>query len=231
MRILGSIFLSFLLLLSFTTHAQISIGIKGGPDFSRLTNAVKGDNGNGDIAIQNSGTVTQFYGSVFVDIPLDSGKKHMFYLRPAVEYLGAGGQMNPDGDYYDANGFQPSTKYSLKYVDVPVEFVFSPNFDWGRPLIGLGLYTGAVVSGTVKSPDGSSRPVMIGNKATDDFQRVDFGYAFSLGLITKAGFLFGADYQHSFLPVVPSATVQVNQSRLQTHNSVWGLHLGWIFKL
>jgi hypothetical protein len=231
MRILGTISLFCFLLLSFTSHAQISIGIKGGPDFSKLTNAVKGDNGNGDIATQNSGTLTQFYGSVFVDIPLDSGKRHMFYIRPAVEYIGAGGKTNPDGDYYNSNGFQPSTKYTLRYIDVPVEFVFSPNFDWGRPMIGLGLYGGSLVSGKIKGQDSSSRSVRIGNSVNDDFQRIDFGYTFSIGLITKVGFLFGVDYQHSFLPVVPSSTVQANQSRLQTHNSVWGLHLGWVVKL
>ena len=232
MRILGSFFLFFSLFFSLTTRAQISIGIKGGPDFSKFVNAVEGDDGNGNIAKLNSGTITQFYGSVFVDIPLDSGKTHMFYLRPAVEYIGAGGKMNPDGDYYNANGFQPNTKYTLHYVDVPVEFVFSPNFDWGRPVVGLGLYAGALVNGTIKTQGESSQNILIGGHANDNFQRVDFGYTFSLGLATKVGFMFGVDYQHSWLAVVPSnSTENNNQPRMNTRNSVWGLHLGWIFKL
>lgn len=229
MRILGSIFLCFLLLVSFTSDAQISIGIKGGPDFSRFTNAVNGDNGNGDIAIQSSGTVTQVYGSVFVDIPLDSGR--FFYIRPAVEYVGAGGKMNGDGDYYNANGFQPSTKYTLHYVDVPVEFVFSPKFDWGRPWIGVGLYGGALVNGTIKPDGGASQPVKKGNDPTDNFEPVDFGWAFSMGMTVKPGFLFGFDYQHGFTPLIPSGAGGNSQARLQTHNSVWGLHIGWLFKL
>jgi len=229
MRILGSIILFFLLTLSFCTQAQISIGIKGGPDFSRMTNAVNGDNGNGAIAVQGSGTITQIYGSVFVDIPLDSGK--MFYIRPAVEYVGAGGKMNGDGDYYNSNGFQPSTKYSLRYVDVPVEFVFSPKFDWGRPWLGVGLYGGALVSGTIKPDGGASQSVKIGNASTDNFEPVDFGYTISMGMSVKPGFLFGFDYQHGFTPIVPSGAGGNNQVRLQTHNSVWGLHIGWLFKL
>jgi hypothetical protein len=228
MRILGSIVLCFLLFVSFDAQSQISIGIKGGPDFSRLVNAVKGDDGNGNIAILNSGTITQVYGSVFVDIPLDSGKK-MFYIRPAVEYVGAGGKMNGDGDYYNGNGFQPNTKYTLHYVDIPVEFVFSPQFAWGRPWIGVGLYGGMLVNGTIKTDGGASQSAKIGNSATDNFEPVDFGYTFSMGMSVKPGFLFGFDYQHGFTPIVPSPAN--NQGRLQTHNSVWGLHIGWLFKL
>jgi hypothetical protein len=229
MRILGSGFLYFFLLLSSTTHAQVSIGIKAGPDFARFVNAVQGNDGSGSISTLSSGTVTQFYGSVFADIPLDSGK--MFYLRPAIKYMGAGGTINPTGDYYNANGFQPSTKYTLHYVDLPVEFLYSPGFNWGRPWIGVGLYTGALISGTMKSQDGSSQPLKIGSKANDNFIPYDFGYTFTLGLATKVGFLFGVDYQHGFTRIVPNATVQSQQPRLKTHNAAWGLHLGWVFKL
>jgi Outer membrane protein beta-barrel domain len=232
MRILGSIFLYSFLLLSFIpTHAQISIGIKGGPSFSRLVNAVQGEDGSGNISVQNSGTVTQLYGGVFADIPLDSGRGNIFYIRPGVEYVGAGGNMNPNGDYYNGNGFQPSTKYTLHYIDVPVEFVYSPGFDWGRPMIGLGVYTGAMVNGTIKSPGSPSESVLIGNKYTDNFQRFDFGYTFTLELITKVGFLFGTDYKHGFLQVVPDNQIQSSLPRLRTHNSIWDLHLGWVFKL
>jgi hypothetical protein len=229
MRILSFLFLYFFLLLSFTTHAQVSIGIKAGPDFARFVNAVEGNDGSGGITTLKSGTVTGYYGSLFVDIPLDSGKN--FYLRPGVEYVGTGGSTDPTGNYYKGNGFLPSTKYTLHYVDVPVEFVYSPGFDWGRPWIGIGLYTGALVNGTIKSQDSSSKSVLIGSKPTDNFQRVDFGYTFTIGLATKVGFLFGIDYQHGFLRIVPDGNEQTQQARLNTRNSVWGLHIGWIFKL
>ena len=222
MRILNSVFLYFFLLLSFTTHAQVSIGIKAGPDFARFVNAVQGNDGSGGITTLKSGTVTGYYGSLFVDIPLDSGKN--FYLRPGVEYVGAGGSMDPTGNYYNANGFQPSTKYTLHYVDVPVEFLYSPGFDWGRPWIGVGLYTGALVNGTIKNTDSSSRPAPIGSNPTDNFERYDLGYTCTIGLATEVGFMFGIDYQHGFLKIVPDGMVQ-------THNAIWGLYLGWVVKL
>jgi hypothetical protein len=222
MRILKAVFLYFLLLVSFTTYAQVSIGIKAGPDFARFINAVKGPDGSGNITTLNSGTVTQVYGTVFVDIPLDSGKN--FYIRPGIEYMGAGGHMNGTGDYYNATGFVPNTKYTLHYVDVPVEFLYSPGFDWGRPLVGFGFYAGELVNGTIKNQDGSSQSAKIGTNATDNFQRYDFGYTFTIGLATKVGFLFGVDYQHGFLKIVPDG-------QQQTRNAVWGLHLGWVVKL
>ncbi|HVS97070.1 MAG TPA: porin family protein [Puia sp.] len=218
-----------MILISFSTRAQITIGIKGGPDFARLNNAVQGDNGGGSISQLSSGTLTQFYGSVFADISLDSGRP--FYIRPAVGYIGAGGSMNPTPVYYNSNGFHPSTKYALQYIEVPVEFVYSPRFDWGRPVVGAGFYSGVLVSGTIKSQGSPSRPVLIGDKSNDDFQRLDFGYTFTLGLITKPGFLFGIDYQHGFSRIVPDVSEQGVQPRLPTHNSVWAVHLGWAFKL
>jgi Outer membrane protein beta-barrel domain len=222
MRILKAIFFSFLLLLSFTTYAQVSIGIKAGPDFARFINALKGNDGSGNIATLNSGTVTQLYGTVFVDIPLDSGKN--FYIRPGIEYMGAGGSTNGTGDYYNGNGFVPNTKYTLHYVDVPVEFVYSPRFDWGRPLVGFGFYGGELVNGTIKTQGAPSTSVKIGSNSTDNFQRTDVGYTFTIGLITKAGFLFGVDYQHGFTKVIPDGVQQ-------TRNAVWGLHVGWVVKL
>jgi hypothetical protein len=230
MRIPGSIFLCFFLAFSFTTNAQISLGIKGGVDLSRLVNVVEGPDGSSNIAVMSGGTLTQIYGGAFVDIPLDSVRK-MFYIRAGVEFVGAGSNLNATGDYYNGNGFQPGTKYSLHYVDVPVEFLYSPGFSWGRPWIGLGVYTGAVVSGTVKGPDGSSKPAMIGNSVTDNFQRFDFGYSFSIGMATKGGFQFGIDYLHGLVRVVPDATQPNGQIRLRTRNSVWGFNVGWIFRL
>jgi hypothetical protein len=230
MRILTSSVLYFLLLLSFTASAQVSIGIKGGLDFGKITNAIQGNDGSGGISTQSTGTVTQFYGELFADIPLDSGIRHMFYVRAGVEYLGAGGEMDWTGDYYIANGFQVNTKYMLHYVDVPVEFLFSPNFDWGRPYVGLGLYAGDLVNGTIKGPNGS-RSAKIGSDATDDFKPADFGYTFSVGLATKVGFLLGVDYQHGLLRIVPDGAEQSGQTKLKTHNSVWGLNIGWVFKL
>jgi len=230
MRILKSSVLYVFLLLSFSTSAQVSLGLKGGIDFGRITNAIEGNDGSGGIAKQSTGTETQSYGELFADIPLDTGTRHMFYIRPGIEYLGAGGEMDWTGDYYIANGFTTNTKYKLHYVDVPVEFLFSPNFDWGRPYVGLGLYAGELINGTIKN-DSASRSAKIGSAATDDFQRVDFGYTFSVGLATAVGFQFGIDYQHGFLRMVPNGAEQPGQARLKTHNSVWGLNIGWIFKL
>jgi hypothetical protein len=228
MRILFAVFFSSLLF-SLTTHAQISIGVKAGPDFSRLINAVKGINEGDNISNLNSGAVTQFYGGIFVDIPLDSNK--LFYIRPGIEYVGGGGSIYADDNFYNINGFTPNTKYTLRYVDVPVEFVFSPTLGDVRPWIGLGLYGGALVSGKMKTEGSSSESVMIGNGPNDNFQRADFGYTFSLGMSTKPGFMFGLDYQHGFLQVVPNNTQQNGQARLSTRNALWAFHLGWLFKL
>lgn len=87
------------------------------------------------------------------------------------------------------------------------------------------------MNGTIKPDGGASQPVKKGNDPTDNFEPVDFGWAFSMGMTVKPGFLFGFDYQHGFTPLIPSGAGGNSQARLQTHNSVWGLHIGWLFKL
>ena len=103
-----------------------------------------------------------------------------------------------------------------------------------EPVVGLGLYGGALVNGTIKPTGGSSESVLITATSRMIISNVyDFGLLFYYRVLaTKPGFLFGIDYQHGFMQVVPDGFTQANgQPRMNTHNSVWGLHLGWIFQL
>jgi hypothetical protein len=214
-------------ILSSAASAQVRVGIKAGPDFARLLDAEEAYTGSGGNILLNTNSRTSLYGGIFVDIPLGKGKENMFYLRPQLEYLGAGGQL-PEMVDFNGNLLAAATKYSLNYVNLPVQFLFSPSFPIGKPWIGAGLYGGVLVRGTAKYGN-SSQDLSIGNKDNDAIERFDFGFSFTAGLTLKCGILIGGDFQQGLIRVSPPSGASA--PRLNTRNSVGGVHIGYVFPL
>jgi hypothetical protein len=211
--VLGLIFLFF-----NTTHAQVTVGVKVGPDFSRLLDALEAYTGNTSTVSFNTSTRTSFYGGVFVDVPL--GKAHNFYLRPQLLYVNIGGQ-TPQVNNYIGGTVAITTQYSLNYLDLPVQLLYAPTLAFGKPWIGAGLYAGALMNGT-QNPG----PRLIGDKEYDDIKRYDFGYSLTAGLTLKCLVSIGADFQQGLTRIIPTA--HSGSSSLNTRTSVLGVHIGYI---
>jgi hypothetical protein len=224
-----SIALCLFIILSTAASAQVSVGIKAGADFARLLDAVEGYNGGSSITLLNTNSRTYLYGGVFADIPLGKGKENMFYLRPQLEYLGAGGQLPLITDY-NGNAIILPTKYYLHYIDLPVDFMFSPTLPIGKPWIGAGLYGGVLVNGTAKYGN-TSNDLSIGNKPGDGIERYDFGFSLTAGLTLKCGILIGGDYQQGLIRVSPPSPYGPSAARPNTRNAIGGVHIGYEFTL
>jgi Outer membrane protein beta-barrel domain len=224
-----SITLYLFVILSSAARAQVRVGIKVGPDFARLLDAVEGYNGSGGTTLLNTDSRTYLYGGVFADIPLGKGKENMFYLRPQLEYMEGGGQLPMITDY-NGNALVLATKYSLHYIDLPVQFLFSPTLPIGRPWIGAGLYGGVLLSGTAKY-ENTSYHLSIGNSDNDAIERYDFGFSLTAGLTLKCGILIGGDFQQGLIRVSPPSLNGASASRPNTRNSIGGVHIGYEFTL
>jgi hypothetical protein len=222
-----SITLYLFIILSSAAIAQVRVGIKAGPDFARLLDAVEGYNGSGSTTLLNTDSRTYLYGGIFADIPL--GKENMFYLRPQLEYLGAGGQLPLITDY-NGNAIISPTKYSLHYIDLPVQFLFSPTLPIGKPWIGAGLYGGVLLNGTAKYGNNSTH-LLIGNNDNDAIERYDFGFSFTAGLTLKCGILIGGDFQQGLIRVSPQSPYGTSAPRPNTRNAIGGVHIGYEFTL
>jgi Outer membrane protein beta-barrel domain len=210
-----------LIFMLFTAHAQVTVGVKLGPDFSRLLDAEEGYSGSGSTVKLNTQTRTFFYGGIFLDIPL--GKADNFYLRPQLLYTGIGGQLSQIVDY-NGNQIAPNVKYSLNYLDLPLQLLYSPTLAFGKPWIGAGLYAALLMSGRQKDGNTSSS-LSIGDSQNDDIKRTDFGMSFTAGLTLNCHILIGADFQQGLTRIDPP--VQSGSPRLNTRTSVWGIHVGY----
>jgi hypothetical protein len=212
-----------LLFIATRTSAQVKLGIDAGPDFSRLLNILQGVNGSGSTVAQNSQSFTRFNGGLFVDIALD--KKDQFILRPALHYVGAGGQTAPQIDF-NGNQIAGGTKYAFDYLQLPVQLLYAPSLPIGKPWIGGGLYSGLLLSAKAKSNQGSSS-LQIGSADNDAVKRMDYGFSVTAGFTLKCGVLIGADFQQSFGGIVPNTS----SGSKAVKNSIWALHLGYSFSL
>ena len=223
-RSLTAVFCLFLLL-PFTTNAQVRLGIEAGPNFSQLLNAVKGFDASGSAVTMNSQAITQFFGGVFADIPL--GKKQLASFRPALQYFGAGGEIQQRLDY-NGNLLVPETKITLNYIQLPLQLLLTPPMPFGKLWVGGGFYEGVLLSGKSATQSGSES-LVIGNKQNDQVKRFDLGFTLTAGVILKPGVVLGADYRRSLGTIDPP--LSGTDLKLGTRNSVWSIHLAYEWKL
>lgn len=217
--------LSFVLVLTLIlfvgAHAQVTVGIKAGPDFSKLLDAEEGYTASGGTEKLNTQSRTFVYGGIFVNIPVV--KAADLYLRPQILYTGIGGHLAQIVDY-NGNQLAPDLTYSLNYLDVPVQLLYSPSLPFGKPWIGAGLYAATIITGKVKEGSASD-DLSIGDSPNDDIKRMDYGYSLTAGLTFKCHFLIGVDFQHGLTSIVPSSGS--GSTRPNTRTSVLGIHLGY----
>jgi len=213
--------LPFLLLsLCGTLHAQVSIGVEAGPDFSRILNILQPFYNLGGTSSKNSQSITRFYCGFLADIPLD--KRQQFIVRPSLLYLGAGGE-TPEIMDFSGNVIELQTTYYFDYAQLPLQLMYSPTFSFGKPWIGAGVYGGVLFNAGGKNSSGPQY-ITIGNSRSDNFSRYDLGYNATAGFTFKFGILLGVDYQQSFGTITPGQPAGAPQVR----NSIWGVHIGYV---
>jgi hypothetical protein len=208
------------------TRAQFQLGIDAGPDFARILNIIQGYTTTGEPYMKDYHQVTHLYCGVHADIPLD--RKDKFILRPALRYLGAGGETPAIPDYYGGNSITyPSTNWSFHYLNLPVQALYSPSFKFGKPWIGGGFYSNVLLSGNGRTNQ-NTYSLGIGNSA-GDIKRFDFGFVASVGFIFRCGVLIGGDFQQSLTGIDPENSF--NYAGRKVRNSVWGVYLGYTWTL
>ena len=121
---------------TFTTKAQISFGLRAGVNLQNINGkSLTGDDLEYDLK-------TGFHAGLNVEIPLVAG----FYIQPGVLYSSKG-----------AKGEDVLTtkeiKWSLSYIEVPVNLLYKPSLGPGKLLLGFGPYVAYAVGGSVKRED------------------------------------------------------------------------------
>ncbi|WP_080055500.1 porin family protein [Spirosoma aerolatum] len=148
-----------------------------------------------------------FQAGIMVDKPI--GKSGRF--RPQLLYSSKGTKLvNPTTN--------ASLKFSVNYLEVPIDLLFKIPTSSGQLLLGGGLYSGYALSGKVGSENAT-----IGNSQTDTFTPIDFGLRASAWYDLPSGLTLNVFYSFGLSNTNP--TISVNEPTVK--NRAFGLGIGY----
>ncbi|MHA8069180.1 outer membrane beta-barrel protein [Aquirufa ecclesiirivi] len=166
--------------------------------------------------------------------------KEAFLLKPSLE-VGFGIQM-PINKHWSFNpeinlaqrGHHGKLSYSdstytertitLNYLDLNPNFEliigrvseFSSNFSiWGGPYFGIGLWDNTLVESRIPNPNKPNSYITVSNSSesfSSDFRRLDAGFKFGIGIVSKRFVAAGFTYQAGFANVTSAPIQTYNQS-------------------
>lgn len=215
-----------LLITSFNVFAQLpSIGIKGGVNFATLSASGQANNVVAGTNLQSSsGNITSFNVGIFADIKLKN-----LSLQPAIFFTGKGGTFDGStGALPDGSTSEVHSKYSLYYIQVPVNLVYHFPVVLGEFYLGAGPYAGTGISGklnlsavnTKTGPFEGSQDIKFGNES-GDIKRMDYGVNAIGGIKLKTGIMFNLNYDLGLADILQ----QSDGTKMKTR--VLGLSVGY----
>ncbi|MBO9727218.1 MAG: PorT family protein [Chitinophaga sp.] len=213
---------ALLLFVVSNSHAQVSLGIRGGYV-------------NAGLAVPEHSTAPgtshqdRWQVGTYLNIPLFKGG----YLQPGASYIVKGANLNyisPHPDLFTSG----ATKLTLRYLELPVNFVYKVPVGFGKLLVGAGPYAaycvrgdykleaidaGGQVSSGSKRIDFKSSPNIFGTGM--NIQRWDAGLNFTAGVELNCFLTLTGHYGYGLM--------NLDKSTNNLNNRYWGVSLGFIF--
>ena len=158
--------------------AASKFGIKGGINFSNLSTK----------EADKDKMLTGFNIGLFARMPVTK----MFAIQPELYYTTKGAQVTYNGTFVDG-----TAQFNLNYIEMPLLFVvnLTENFN-----IHFGPYIAYLVDGKVKNKSNTDLFNFENNISTEDYNKVDAGFAAGAGLDFGA-FSLGARYTYGLTKV------------------------------
>jgi hypothetical protein len=176
----------FILLLKITC-AQLKPGISAGINIANIK-PIYVLMYNGVFSKINGESVINFNVGIHNDFKINKA----FSARFQLLYSGQGAK-GPELRDQQGNIVVEHRELKLSYINLPLQFFYSPDFSFGKLFIGLGPYGGILLGGKVNL-NNTSRKINVGNSSSDDLKRFDFGLYNSAGIRFKNGLAIGANY-------------------------------------
>ncbi|MFK8102710.1 MAG: porin family protein [Saprospiraceae bacterium] len=170
------VFALFAMTLTFTSFAQLSVGVRGGVNFA--TQSISGD----DASSLSLDGIT----GLFIAIPVEIGITENFSVQPELTYLQKGSSFS-----FDILGFNTESSTTLNYFELPVlaKYKFVKTDDLGvyaaaGPTFGyaLGGESKVSIQGVEETTDFD-----FDAEENEDFNRFDLGLSLGAGVEYKAG--------------------------------------------
>jgi hypothetical protein len=167
----------------------------------------------------NNQLAPKYFLGALVAIPLAED----FYIQPGITYITKGAK--------NENGTE---KTNLGYIEIPINFLFTPEFGEGHLIFGFGPYIGRGINGKVKS-DLYERKVNFTNsvvsqdllsKTTSYYKPFDFGGNVFVGFEMAQGLSVKLNTQLGMAAINPEVTDWPDDQAV-LKNTGFGLSLGY----
>lgn len=218
-----SLTMIFTLVVSLAAFAQgdskTSFGIIGGVNFQNLN----GKDMSGD-KLEND-MIVGFHVGINVQLPIVPE----FYFQPGLMFSTKGGENN-DGLI--------TSKYSLSYIELPLNFVYKGALSNGYIILGFGPYVAYGIGGkatfeggpvTLESDIEFKKEVEVGDPLTTTyFKPFDAGANIFFGYELASGIFAQLDAQLGLININPDDK-RLPDNKLAIKNTGFGLSLGYRF--
>jgi hypothetical protein len=216
-----SIALVFVLIaISTSVIAQVTFEIRVGGNFQNI---------NGNVAtgeLSKNKVIPCFNAGAFVNLPVGID----FAVQTGLQYSQKGAKITDQ--FQNAERIQTT---HLNYLELPVNFVFSPIVGNGNLLLGFGPYfsyalSGAVVNNqtNVKTKILFQNEVKIGETGTAYYKPLDMGANFFFGFEIRKHLQIQFNAQLGAIAIQPKDERITNDKTLKK-NTGFGVSLGWKF--
>lgn len=225
------LFILSIFALQYNANAQTKVGLRAGINYSKLT--VK-DGADHKRATQS---VPGIQLGLTADVPLFGS----FYVQPGLLYASRGFKEETSSSL----GYGVNFEVKVNYFEIPVTFLFKPEFGNGKLILGAGPYVGIGTGGlwTSDSQVIVQGDIAIGNKGDVIFRNDGFeggnleSYNYGRPVDYGAGFLLG--YEHK-TGIYIQGNAQMGIANLQSRygdfkpkgtmrNSSFGISVGYKF--
>jgi hypothetical protein len=200
---------AMILLLSFTSKAQTSLGIMAGASFAN----VKISSGGFSASPKMKMGLTA---GLMLDAPLSKD----FHFQPGLNFVQKG---------YKAKDDLSKETFTINYLELPLNFVYYSNGFFA----GAGPYVAYGTSGTDKTEytDGSTpddkEKIKFGS-GEEEVKSMDLGANFTAGYKTKSGFLITANYTLG-LSNIGNTGADGSAVKETIKNNCFGIKVGYMF--
>lgn len=173
------------------TAQEATFGVKGGVNFS---NIVDGNDNNG---IEDENLLTSFHAGIFTQV----GISDTFYIQPELLYTRKGSKLS--------SAILGDSKLKLDYIELPVMFRISV-----LETINLeaGPYAAYLVSSKLTDDDNND----IANFDTDDFRKLDYGFAIGAGFNLEVAEI-GARYNYGLASISKNDNLDYRNSNISVY--------------
>lgn len=190
--------------LAFSSHAQVSYGLKAGLNVPTFTIS------SGNVSFTSDAS-TSFHITGYVDAPIARN----FSFQPGLSVQGKGGKIGRDlidGDFDDIT-------LNLMYLEIPANFVYYiPTGHSGDLFVGAGPYAAYALSLRARMGSVSEK----GNFEENGLKRFDAGVNFLLGYKLYNGLLFNAGYALGLANIT-------EENNVSWKNRAWQFGVGFQF--